>query len=209
MAAHFIARGTHQVQEIPAKAQHVGGIKGGFQIERRRFVGVSSEKVIEKHGTRCAVPARARCQVFQQQIAVTEGLLAAPPDHVGCLNDLVPDRQQDVTGAVVVISRCRPVYGAEHLTVVPDLGPAYGYAGLSQHAGKGLEILLGLFQQVCRERPLGDVAEGAIRILRQLGAGIGIGEARAPRGAHNHLLQGVPLVTTPYQRHARTLPLYY
>ena len=100
------------------------------------------------------------------------------------------------------------MYGAEHLTVVPDLGPAYGYAGLSQHSGKGLEILLGLFQQGCWKRPLGDVAEGAIRILRQLGAWVGIGEASAPCGAYYHLLQRIPLVTTPYQRHARTLPLY-
>src|SRR6516164_11665547 len=132
-AAHFIARGADEINQVLAETKDVCRIEGRLVVARRRLLQIDAfEKRVQKHRLRRAVPSCARLHVVDQQRTIAEGLLSAAPDHIGCFNDLVPNHQHDVPRAIVIVPLGFPVDGRERGFMGPDVRALYRDAGLLQ-----------------------------------------------------------------------------
>ena len=109
----LVPRAAHQIDQVPAETQDVRRIERRLVVAWRGPGQVDLEQRVEQHGPGGAVPFRSRLQVVDQQSAVAEGLLGTAANDIGGFDDLVPDDEQDVAGAVVVEALGLPMDGGE------------------------------------------------------------------------------------------------
>ena len=138
MAAQLITGGADQIEQIAAKAQDVGRIKGGFQISRGRRFGVIFEEFVFKQGFGRAEPVRAALIVFHEQLAIGAGFKRPTANNVGRLDDGIADDQQDIPGAVVVIAFGFPLHGADRVRMRPGVRSAHRDAAAHHHLDEAL-----------------------------------------------------------------------
>ncbi len=133
------------VEDVPPESQYVGGVEDRLEVvEGRSVLRPDIVRIVEQPWLGGRYPVGSALEVIKQYFAVCQRLKEARPQCHRSFDNCPPDRQEQIAGAVIVLTIGGPVRRAEATRVIGDGGPPDRHPRVPKEFGELLEVRLGL-----------------------------------------------------------------